>query len=159
MKKQEYVPTRSFDRFSDISIGVLKEYGIRCVISDIDDTLCPHNDPYPTEEVINWVNGLKNEGISVCLISNNSRKRVTGYAVPLGVNCCWRAFKPSPKKILRSISDMQSSPDETVLIGDQLFTDIKAAYNAGIKSFLVTPISDKAPLFVKFKRLLERKLR
>jgi predicted HAD superfamily phosphohydrolase YqeG len=41
-------------------------------------------------------------------------------------------------------------------MGDQVFTDVWAAHNAGIKAILVPPIKDKTDPFTKFKRLLEK---
>ena len=44
----------------------------------------------------------------------------------------------------------------SIFIGDQIFTDVLAAHNVGIKAVLVPPIKDKTDLFTKFKRLLEK---
>ena len=41
-------------------------------------------------------------------------------------------------------------------MGDQVFTDVWAARNAGIRAILVPPIKDKTDFFTKFKRWLER---
>ena len=46
--------------------------------------------------------------------------------------------------------------DEAILMGDQIFTDVWAAHNAGIPAILVSPINDKKDLLTRFKRLLER---
>jgi predicted HAD superfamily phosphohydrolase YqeG len=43
-----------------------------------------------------------------------------------------------------------------MLMGDQVFTDVWAARNSGIKAALVPPINDKKDIFTKFKRLLEK---
>ena len=51
---------------------------------------------------------------------------------------------------------MGSSKENTLLMGDQVFTDVWAARNSGIKAALVPPINDKKDIFTKFKRLLER---
>ena len=51
---------------------------------------------------------------------------------------------------------MNTSKEETILMGDQVFTDVWGAHNAGIRAILVPPINDKKDLFTKFKRLLER---
>ena len=62
-----------------------------------------------------------------------------------------------PKKNLKkAMADMGTDESNTILMGDQVFTDIWAAHNAGIKGILVPPIKDKTDLFTKFKRLLER---
>ena len=51
---------------------------------------------------------------------------------------------------------MNTSPAETILMGDQVFTDVWAARNAGVRAILVPPINDKRDLLTRFKRLLEK---
>ena len=41
-------------------------------------------------------------------------------------------------------------------MGDQIFTDVWAAHNAGIPAILVPPINDRKDVLTKFKRLLEK---
>ena len=51
---------------------------------------------------------------------------------------------------------MGTDKSNTIHMGDQVFTDVWAAHNAGIKAILVPPIKDKTDLFTKLKRLLEK---
>ena len=44
----------------------------------------------------------------------------------------------------------------TVFIGDQLFTDIWGAKNAGLRNILVKPINPKEEIQIVLKRYLER---
>ena len=48
------------------------------------------------------------------------------------------------------MGDIGTSPSETVLMGDQVFTDVWAAHNAGIKGILVPPINDKKERLKRF---------
>ena len=52
--------------------------------------------------------------------------------------------------------DMGTDKSNTILMGDQVFTDVWAAHNTGIRAILVPPIKDKTDVFTKFKRLLEK---
>ena len=65
-------------------------------------------------------------------------------------------MKPFKKNVLNAMKDMGTNVDNTILMGDQVFTDVWAAHNAGIKAILVPPINDKRDLLTKFKRLLEK---
>ena len=47
-------------------------------------------------------------------------------------------------------------PEEAALMGDQIFTDVWAARNAGIRAILVPPIKDKRDILTRTKRLLEK---
>ena len=51
---------------------------------------------------------------------------------------------------------MGTDKNNTILMGDQIFTDVWAAHNAGIPAILVPPINDKRDIFTRFKRLLEK---
>jgi predicted HAD superfamily phosphohydrolase YqeG len=68
----------------------------------------------------------------------------------------YKAAKPFKKNVLRALSDMGVKREEAILIGDQVFTDVWAAHNSGIRAALVPPIKDKTDPLTKFKRLLER---
>ena len=54
------------------------------------------------------------------------------------------------------MESMGTTKENTALMGDQVFTDVWAAKNAGIKAILVPPIRDKRDIFTRFKRLLEK---
>lgn len=149
--------TREFHHFSEITPEVLNEYGIRGIMTDLDDTLVEHNYPSPKEDVLLWLNGLEAAGIPICIISNNRRRRVLSFIKDLHIGIFHNSMKPSPKPLFKAIEVMGILPEESVFIGDQLFTDIRGANNAGIKSFLVDPIGNKATLFIKFKRRLEKR--
>ena len=69
--------------------------------------------------------------------------------------CVTRNGKPGKKNILRAMSDIGVSKEEAIFMGDQVFTDVWAAHNSGIRAILVPPIKDKRDLLTRFKRLLE----
>ena len=51
---------------------------------------------------------------------------------------------------------MGTKPENTAIIGDQVFTDVLAGRNAGLVcALLVKPIKDKTNLFFRTKRLME----
>ena len=74
----------------------------------------------------------------------------------LGFPAFAHAKKPFKKNLLRAMTALGTGRAETIFIGDQIYTDVWAARNAGIRAILVPPINDKRDIFTKFKRLLER---
>ena len=64
--------------------------------------------------------------------------------------------KPSVKSIIDAMSKMESNPNTTAGLGDQLLTDTLAVHRLGMISIIVPPIIDKTSAFFKFKRRLER---
>ena len=156
MKKRLY-PDFRFRSVNDIPGDFFKRNGIKYVICDIDNTLIDDNEPEPDERAFAFIERLKKEGIELCLVSNNSRERVEAFNRQLGLNAVHRARKPLSMKIKRAMRAMGAEPENTALIGDQLFTDIAGGNGAGLKTVLVTPINPgKETSFFKVKRFFER---
>ncbi len=53
-------------------------------------------------------------------------------------------------------NNKDTTPDTTIFIGDQIFTDIWGAKKAGIYSILVKPIDKKEEIQIVLKRYLEK---
>ena len=51
---------------------------------------------------------------------------------------------------------MNTNLDNTIFIGDQLFTDVWGAKRAGMHSILVKPINPKEEIQIVLKRYLEK---
>ena len=66
------------------------------------------------------------------------------------------AAKPSRRGYERAMERLGTTPGNTVFIGDQLFTDIWGAKNAGLRNILVKPIHPKEEIQIVLKRYLER---
>ena len=66
------------------------------------------------------------------------------------------AAKPSRRGYQRAMEHLGTNPGNTVFIGDQLFTDILGAKNAGLKNILVKPIHPKEEIQIVLKRYLEK---
>ena len=150
------VPDFIFKTFDEATVEFLTENGIKGIILDIDNTLEPYEHPLPGEHVKKWLSDLKEAGISAAFVSNNGKERVELFNEELGLPYYYKAKKPFKKNVLCAMADIGSSKDTTILMGDQVFTDVWAARNAGIKAALVPPINDKKDVFTKFKRLLEK---
>lgn len=154
---KRFMPDRIFTRFSDVTPELLHELGITALLLDIDNTLVTYDDPEPTTEVLEWLESLKNEGISAAFVSNNSDpSRVERFNEKLGLFAVSRAKKPFKRGFVSALEHMNTSPSHAASLGDQIFTDVWAAKNTGTYAFLVPPIKDKTTPFFKFKRLLER---
>lgn len=151
-----FVPDFRFQTFDEASADFLFENGVKGIILDIDNTLEPYENALPGEHVIAWLASLSERGISAAIVSNNNRERVEKFNEELKLPAYSKAKKPFKKNLLAAMADMGTTPENTVLMGDQVFTDVWAAHNAGIKAILVPPIKDKRDIFTRFKRLLEK---
>ena len=154
--KFTFVPDFRFDKFNDATADFLVSIGVKGIILDIDNTLEPYEHPVPGDHVVAWLKGISEKGISAAIVSNNNKERVELFNKELGLPAYYKAKKPFKKNLFNAMRDMGTSPEATVLMGDQVFTDVWAAHNAGIRAILVPPINDKRDVFTKFKRLLEK---
>lgn len=150
------VPEYCFSDFSEASAAFLTSIGVRGILLDIDNTLEPYENPLPGEEVLRWFASLRAAGIAAAIVSNNGERRVTLFNSVLGIPAYSKAKKPWRRNLLRAMADMGVSPEQTVLMGDQIFTDVWAAHNAGVRAILVPPIRDRRDVLTRCKRWLER---
>ena len=154
-----YSPTIRLRRFTQVTPELLQELGVKGIVTDLDDTLAPRNVYVPDDEVSAWVSDMQKAGIRICIVSNNSKNRVKTFADPVGLTWFSRAMKPSRKGVFKALDAMGLTKDETVFLGDQLFTDMIAANRCRMRSILVEPVGDYGGWFVQVKRAFENLLR
>ncbi len=132
----------------------LYEEGYRGLIFDIDNTLVPHGAPADVR-AIKLFNRLKEIGFNCCLLSNNQIERVEKFNKDVNVNYIYNAHKPSTKNYEKAMEIMKTNKNNTIFIGDQLFTDVWGAERTGLSNILVKPIHPKEEIQIVFKRKLE----
>ena len=152
-----FVPDRYFDTVYEVTPKLLADNGVKGLILDIDNTLVPYEIPEPTAENVAWLRSMWDAGIKTAFVSNNHKERVELYNKELVCPAFYDSGKPLKKACRRALEAMSLKADETAIIGDQVFTDVVAGRNAGLKmAILVKPIKDKTSLFFRFKRFLEK---
>ncbi|PNH20073.1 HAD family hydrolase [Lachnospiraceae bacterium] len=150
-----FEPGRFCESVYRIPFRRLREEGVKGLIFDIDNTLVPP-DQEADERSMALFRELREMGFRLCLLSNNSEKRVEPFARALRVDYVCKALKPRKYGYLKALERMGTSPGETISIGDQLFTDIWGANRVGMDTILVAPMKDREDLQIFLKRLLER---
>lgn len=129
--------------------------GYRGILFDIDNTLVEHGQE-ANEKAKKLFAHLKELGFECCLISNNKKKRVISFNEEIGVHSVFNAHKPAKKGYYYAMELMNTTVENTVFVGDQLFTDIFGAKRIGLKNFLVKPINKREEIQIVWKRKLER---
>ena len=150
-----FAPNYYVQSFKTLNIQKLHEMGIQLLLCDIDNTLVEHGKE-ATEQAKRLFSRLKKIGYECCLISNNKKKRVHSFNEKIGVHTVFNAHKPAKKGYFYAMELMNTRPENTIFVGDQLFTDIFGAKRIGLKNFLVKPINEKEEIQIVLKRKLEK---
>ncbi len=152
---RRFYPKRVAESSYAIDYEKLYQEGYRGILFDIDNTLVEHGAD-ATPRAVELFGRLEKLGFQTCLISNNSKARVNRFNKKIGTNYIYMANKPFKKNYLKAVKIMGTRIDNTVFVGDQLFTDIFGANNIGMMTYLVNPIHPKEEIQIILKRKLER---
>ena len=152
---RKFFPDEYLDSTYLIDFEALYKNGYRGVIFDIDNTLVPHGEP-ADERAEALFKRLKNTGFQCCFLSNNQYERVSSFNRNIQVYFIENAHKPSRKNYRKAMELMGTTLENTVFVGDQLFTDVYGAKRTGIYNILVKPIHPKEEIQIVLKRKLEK---
>ena len=152
-------PDFRFNCILDIKPEDIKNSGAKFVLLDTDNTLALHGSQEPLKGVLEWIDEMRKNGIEPILLSNNSRERIEPFAKKLGVPFVYKSAKPLSKGFSIACKKLSAKPEETAVIGDQIFTDVLGGKLFGSKVFLTEPIGPETNAFIKFKRIIEKFIR
>lgn len=148
-------PGEYIDSTYHIDFDQLYKDGYRGVIFDIDNTLVPHGAP-ADERAILLFSHLRELGFGCMLLSNNKEPRVRRFHDAVGAQYIYKAGKPKPSAYRRAMEMLGTDTDNTIFVGDQIFTDVCGANLAGIRTILVRPIHPKEEIQIILKRIPEK---
>ena len=135
------LPRGVYPAVTSIDPRALAGRGIRLLLADLDNTLVPYRVTEPSVEVVAWKKALEENGIQLFLLSNSRKPgRAQRFAEKLGIPYQGHSGKPKRGGYLRAMERMGCTPEQTVMVGDQIFTDTLGANNAGVIPLLVEPI-------------------
>lgn len=148
-------PNFELDSVYEIDYESLYRDGIRGIIFDIDNTLVPHGAP-ADERAIKLFERLKEIGFETVLLSNNKEPRVKMFNDSVHSKYIFKAGKPGVAGYEKAMELMSTTKENTVFVGDQLFTDVWGANKAGLVSYLTKPIHPKEEIQIVIKRFFEK---
>ena len=135
------IPRGVYPAVTQISPKALAEKGVRLVLADLDNTLVPYRVTEPSRAVRQWRDALAAEGIALFLLSNSRKPgRPHSFAQKLDIPCIGHAGKPKREGFFRAMERIGVTPDQTMMVGDQIFTDVLGANRSGVTPLLVKPI-------------------
>jgi len=156
MRKRN-IPFALASSIYDIDVSFYKKLGIKALLVDLDNTLDHNKVALPGEKTFLWRDAVKREGIRIFILSNNSGQRVGRYATALEVEHRCFMRKPFAGPLKRFLKEEGFAPEDVLLIGDQIQTDILAGNGAGVRCILTEPLDPThEPPWTVFNRLFDK---
>lgn len=157
MKK--YVPSFQAKSIYEVDLNFFKKMNIRYLFLDLDNTLDGPHTPVPSLKTIELIKKMKSSGLVPIILSNNSKERVSKYAMPLNIEYVYRANKPFSYTIKKYINCKKIDANSSIIIGDQIMTDIFCANNAHLKSLLTERLTEKDQVVTFINRKIDKHYR
>ncbi|MCL5037376.1 MAG: YqeG family HAD IIIA-type phosphatase [Chloroflexi bacterium] len=142
MNFKKLCPRMVVEKVQDIDLQELKDMGFRYLLLDLDNTLLSWWSGKFPPMVKDWIEEARGSGFELCIVSNSLMKwKVKRLGRELEVPAINRASKPRKGGLLKAMDILGAKTEETVVIGDQIFTDILGGNRLGMYTILVRPVS------------------
>ncbi|MCR2803802.1 YqeG family HAD IIIA-type phosphatase [Paenibacillus soyae] len=138
---ERLLPNMRVNSVYDINLDELAARGVRGIITDLDNTLVGAKEPLATPELVAWLDKVRAAGFKVVIVSNNNKTRVSNFAAPLDIPFLHKAKKPTQASFRKALAMLGLEAQQTVMIGDQMMTDVLGGNRMGLFTILVIPIS------------------
>jgi len=155
---KRFFPNDYVKNVYEINYKKLKKDKVKGLIFDIDNTLVPYYIKQGDQKLVDLFEDLKKRGFRICLVSNGKKDRVVKFNENLKLVAIHKAQKPRRINLRKAMNVMKTTKENTVMIGDQVFTDVWAGNRAGMRTILVEPVSEKDEWITGIKRGIELKV-
>ena len=156
--KTYFMPNDYVQSVFQIDIEKLANSGFKGIITDLDNTLVGWDVKTPTKEIQEWFKKANDLGLTITIVSNNNEKRVSVFSKDLDVDFIFKARKPMGRAFKKAIQHMNIKPEETIVIGDQMLTDVLGGNNNGLYTIMVVPVKKTDGFLTRLNRIIERRL-
>lgn len=154
-----FTPAHAAESLQSIDIQELWNRGKRLLLLDVDNTLVQWHADACSDEVAEWVGRAKAAGFEICIISNTTQHdRLAKIAASIGATTVRGRFKPSRSMFRLALRKFGRKPDEAIMIGDQLITDVLGANRSRIEAIWVRRLEGKEFKGTSINRKMERLL-
>ncbi len=152
---QKCIPNAYHTSIFEIPYQKLKEQGIKSLFFDLDNTIIAYDEAELSHKQIEFIKGLTKD-FKVLILSNTNFKRVSLALNKVDIPFIWYAKKPLKFGFKKALKMLDSKKEETMIIGDQLMTDVFGANRVGIGSILVASVKRNSDrMITKINRILE----
>ncbi|WP_424768987.1 YqeG family HAD IIIA-type phosphatase [Paenibacillus sp. sgz302251] len=154
---ERLLPHMRVNTVYEINLDELHARGVRGIITDLDNTLVGAREALATPELVQWLDYVRSRGFRVVIVSNNNETRVGKFASPLNIPYIHAARKPAGKSFRKGLQVLGLKAEDTVVIGDQMLTDVLGGNRMGLYTILVTPIAPADEgIMTRVNRRIER---
>lgn len=154
---RELCPIQRVATLADVDPNRLWAQGKRLLLLDMDHTLVPWRANDVPDSSRRWLESARAAGFKLAVLSNTRHPdRLIRLCDELGLEWVQGPFKPNPAVYLLAVRRAGVTTGQTIMVGDQLFTDIRGANRAGIDAIAVTPLSPRDFIGTRALRILER---
>jgi HAD superfamily phosphatase (TIGR01668 family) len=121
---------------------LIQKHRLKGLVLDVDETLVPIKASEASEELLPWVESVR-QVATLWLVSNNiSEPRIRRIAKTLELPYIAGAAKPSRRKLRKAVEAMGLPVEQVGMVGDRLLTDVLAGNRLGLFTILVEPMVD-----------------
>lgn len=149
-----FLPDYIFPEITDISPDFLRQHGLTLLLADFDNTMLPYTTDTPPQELLDWIERIKDAGIMLCIVSNSRKPRVPRFCAQYGVACITGANKPGTRGVKEALRRFGTEKKNTALVGDQIYTDVLCANLSGVTAIAVKSINNHN-IWLKLRHGLE----
>lgn len=137
-------PDMTIDKVGDLKledIKRLKAQGIKGVILDVDETMRKNMGDIPrcNQE---WLDTLKSE-LKVIVVSNGVDDKIQKFFDAKGIDYIGFAHKPFKRNFNKACQKLGLRPEEMMIIGDDLFSDIYGGRRNNMRTVMVKRVEDR----------------
>lgn len=150
------MPKYRFKSVLHITAEDFRKMGVSAVSLDLDNTICLDGTMEFIEGLDGWLHTIQSAGIKITIVTNELYPRAKRVSKALGIPFISFAKKPLTRKLRLAAKRMGVSTSEMAIVGDQLFSDMKAANKCGAVAVLVDRMEGKT-YYKKYYEMKRRK--
>ena len=151
-----FCPAHAVATLPEISLDDLKAENLSLILLDVDHTIVKWKQEEFSPEVLAWIAKAKEMEFELCILSNTRHPdRLARLAAVLDIETFRGKFKPSTHMYEMALAKFGKKPEEAVMIGDQIMTDVLGANRSGIDAIWVQKMEGPEFIGTKFNRVVE----
>ena len=156
---KRFIPTYVSTNIYELDFNKVKDLGYKTLIIDLDNTLASPYVYEPDERCIELINKLKQMDFQIIVLSNNKIERVEKFVKNLNVKAYADVKKPYLKRVKPYLYENKIDYSKSIILGDQVITDVFMSNRLGIDVILFTPLTVKDEPITFIPRLLDKHFR